>query len=249
MRRYQERFLAYRRIYFFDDFVFLQCAKATHRDDIVHQYGLELADVTDMREIKDVLSPSDYQFQAEALKHAIETYSKRDLTCPSDILNAFMGISNYFKRVLKTKIHYGIPQAFMARSLCWQLCPTKTEITQPRREGFPSWSWIGWSYPVKIPHLDLDDQDPHLWTQFTFGEIQWDLSESSTPPPLPPKGVNATESHIGPNNALQDCQILSFTTLTVCLKVAHPAYLSSSSIPPIMEFLIQDHNEDICGRV
>jgi hypothetical protein len=78
----------------------------------------------------------------------IGEYSNRTLSYPSDTLNAFLGILSSFAS-RKTPIYHvwGVPLLFQRNR--WEL-KLKWLHRQPchRREGFPSWSWAGWSGPV-----------------------------------------------------------------------------------------------------
>jgi len=92
----------------------------------------------------------------------IEEYSNLNLTNPSDILRAMLGIFNAFRRNnLGIEHCLGIPiLPSMKKSakpsdgwtpsmgfffgLFWDL-----KERSERRKGFPSWSWTGWCCPVK----------------------------------------------------------------------------------------------------
>jgi hypothetical protein len=100
----------------------------------------------------------------------IENYSGRALTYKTDILNGISGVLRIYETARYAVQHFwGIPilpavvawyagvqmrertlketsrsitQAF-AIALCWQTGPGQ------RRDGFPSWSWVGWTGQVK----------------------------------------------------------------------------------------------------
>jgi len=83
-----------------------------------------------------------------------------DLTYQSDTLNGLLGIFRAFQELPVPAYHYwGVPILFQTeaeapesitarflRGLTWRLSKPS-----PRRIGFPSWSWAGWSGHVEWP--------------------------------------------------------------------------------------------------
>lgn len=95
----------------------------------------------------------------------IADYSSRQLTFPSDAVNAFQGILNIFGQARYNVIHlFGVPlmppYAELRRGLSFEARPwsvvqqfiiglTWFHLTPShRRDGFPSWSWAGWTGEV-----------------------------------------------------------------------------------------------------
>jgi hypothetical protein len=74
---------------------------------------------------------------------SVASYTDRNLTYPSDILNAFAGILAIQKQDFNCQSYQGLPTAIFDMALLWQ--PFRK---MKCREGFPSWSWTGWEGPV-----------------------------------------------------------------------------------------------------
>ncbi|KAF2795752.1 HET-domain-containing protein [Melanomma pulvis-pyrius CBS 109.77] len=69
-------------------------------------------------------------------RQVVQEYTKRILTQPRDVLDAFSGIS---KNICRERFIDGLPVNMFDHALLWQ----PREYLQ-RREGFSSWSWAGW---------------------------------------------------------------------------------------------------------
>jgi hypothetical protein len=149
---YQEAVLAKRRLFFTEDQVYFECH--------VHSYMETLDKALVHRETgAPSLVPRDlrsHRGKLPTLLQYLEEYSKRELTYPSDALNAFLGVLRAFEKQESPVRHYwGVPilrtlsspasepvsalQGFL-RGLCW----SSSEATTTRRSHFPSWSWTGW---------------------------------------------------------------------------------------------------------
>ena len=77
----------------------------------------------------------------------VQIYCERNLSYQSDMLTAFAGIVNRVQSELGINIQYGHPLgAPFLLSLCWEILPLDDQGASPksRRDGFPSWSWLGW---------------------------------------------------------------------------------------------------------
>ncbi|KAA8571272.1 hypothetical protein EYC84_000599 [Monilinia fructicola] len=75
---------------------------------------------------------------------AVETYTARNLTYSSDIINALAGVLSTQGHAMNCDIFLGLPSAIFDMALLWQPCGKLV-----RREGFPSWSWAGWQGQVR----------------------------------------------------------------------------------------------------
>jgi hypothetical protein len=81
--------------------------------------------------------------------HLIAEYCHRQLSYPHDILNAFQGVLRAFEaQDPPVRHHFGVPllsrhdsyYSSFVIGLCWDSMDSHGR----RREGFPSWSWVGW---------------------------------------------------------------------------------------------------------
>lgn len=70
---------------------------------------------------------------------AVQAYTLRTLTFPSDTLKAFSGIGAVLSQALSSPLIYGLPASIFDLALLWQPAGKMS-----RKEGFPSWSWAGW---------------------------------------------------------------------------------------------------------
>jgi hypothetical protein len=91
----------------------------------------------------------------------IKSYIQRSLTNQSDILKAFQGISESMRSNLGV-FHYGMPEQFLAGFVTWSSSCT----TVSRREGFPSWSWVGWQ--LQSSSFYVDSNWRFLLTVYSF---------------------------------------------------------------------------------
>ncbi|KAF4634641.1 hypothetical protein G7Y89_g3469 [Cudoniella acicularis] len=108
----------------------------------------------------DVTYTENAQFEQakyEDYADLVEQYSGRQLSIPSDYLNAFTGMLNLLEIELQTSFTCGLPNNEFTISLLWiRLGPTRGN----RNAHFPSWSWLGWANPVsfdlaKAIHKDM----------------------------------------------------------------------------------------------
>jgi hypothetical protein len=102
------------------------------------------------------------------LTSCIKEYATRELTFSGDSINAFAGILRQFESSVDTPVRhvYGIPyllhnresakksdssgpQDLFAAGLCWYHTHDTNTHVAGRREGFPSWSWSGWSGSIE----------------------------------------------------------------------------------------------------
>lgn len=85
------------------------------------------------------------------ISELIGRYSSRNLKFAEDYLNAFLGVLRFLEKSReKTRHYWGIPLvAVDGESHFTETFLLFLEMTLPdkakRREGFPSWSWLGWS--------------------------------------------------------------------------------------------------------
>ena len=70
----------------------------------------------------------------------VQSYSLRKMTFEADVIRAFRGILRSVEAQHGRAI-WGIPQYHFLRGLSWYHDVHQMDL---RREGFPSWSWVGW---------------------------------------------------------------------------------------------------------
>lgn len=146
---YQEAVLAQRRLFFTDQQVYFES------NDLVESELTTLAPV-----VTRVLDPRIYSqvtsstFSGE-IYECIQEYTRRTLSFPSDAMNALSGILTYYGRERGIHHLWGVPYSHNTPASIDEP-PRKRVITfeeslrwyaknnHSRREGFPSWSWVGW---------------------------------------------------------------------------------------------------------
>ncbi|KAE8449748.1 hypothetical protein EG329_007523 [Mollisiaceae sp. DMI_Dod_QoI] len=109
--------------------------------------------------------PKDYMMIYGTL---LSLYSFRNMKTESDALNAFSGILQHLKTLAHPNgFFWGLPVDELNWSLLW--C---SYGKLQRREGFPAWSWAGWT-GVVYPGWPADMDDPHRsWTYFFAWKVE-----------------------------------------------------------------------------
>lgn len=146
---YQERLLSNRILTFTDSQVFFQCTKGCNFEEQYHYPSINNATYT----LPDPLAQLDFQIRDlwQIYAIAVEEYSKRSITKPSDKLRAFTGILNFLRRPLRGAFFFGLPANLFDVALLWKnLGPS----IRSSKNSFPSWSWAGWDGPVMYDLVD-----------------------------------------------------------------------------------------------
>lgn len=104
----------------------------------------------------------------------VEAFSSRQLTYPSDKLNAFAGIQKAVARGMgDTEMWFGLPAAAFDWAILWQEWPQ----AEPRyQNGFPSWSWAGFDGQVTMPTDHFSEFDQTWLRERTW--IKWWISDA-----------------------------------------------------------------------
>ncbi|KAJ4269789.1 hypothetical protein NW762_001458 [Fusarium torreyae] len=85
----------------------------------------------------------------EAYTHAVNAYTRRNMTWQSDAVNAFVGIADLIRKGTNTKFWYGMPEFALNQSLLWlPQEPMKRRLSQDGEALFPSWTWAAWQGQV-----------------------------------------------------------------------------------------------------
>lgn len=245
-QRFQERYLAYRKIFFFESFVFFQCRKALFRDDIIYESSVTLfPDISNYRDELGATSFEDYIYPTTALRKALETYTRRTLRFQTDSLNAFAGISQYFAILLETDFAFGMPSKLLIYALCWKMLgPTLPH--HGRRPGFPSWSWCGWSAPIRLAPLQLDSHDANIVNDF----IVYRKPQEIVVGPSTMSGRAEASNHHSGSSMPRELGILMFESLVIPLRLGRPQWnLPELEYPKFLGFEVLDEHGIGCGRV
>ena len=89
----------------------------------------------------------------------ITEYTRRQLHHPSDVLDAFAGLSHVMELCFKCPINQGLPENLLDVALMWR---PADRLRRRTTANAPSWSWAGWEGPVKYDDAFRVDRDE--WT-------------------------------------------------------------------------------------
>ncbi|KAI0810029.1 HET-domain-containing protein [Xylaria sp. FL0064] len=178
---FQEQCLSQRCLYFTSEETFFNCIEAQWREG--YNYGEESCEEFDVQvrtgppwwsmKLRRDLDPTPYHYLGNANRDldiqnyqtAVQDYSRKILTFSGDILNAFEGIFNRFKKSgdtpkLSISQTQGIPPHLLFQAILWfpsddsskRLC----DPAQPEwlARQFATWSWTSWVGPVEFVFAD-----------------------------------------------------------------------------------------------
>ncbi|KAI9644917.1 hypothetical protein NHQ30_006951 [Ciborinia camelliae] len=141
---YQEEQFSSRILVFTNDQIYFRCTNAVCSEIVVSDTGMNHDPQLKYPDTKRRLIGRNETSLSMLYFRAVETYTARLLTYPSDIINALAGVLDTQGKAMNCDIFYGLPSAIFDMALLWQ--PSGEMI---RREGFPSWSWAGWHGQVQ----------------------------------------------------------------------------------------------------
>ncbi|KAF2728152.1 hypothetical protein EJ04DRAFT_504562 [Polyplosphaeria fusca] len=111
--------------------------------------------------------------QMTVFANCLSHYCARQLSYPSDMLNAFEGASTVLQESFQTVLWQGLPESFFDHALNWTLRGNlrrrRGQATpgsnQPPAPLFPSWSWAGWDSAITLDdYMQIDER---------FTEVEW----------------------------------------------------------------------------
>jgi len=161
---------------------------------------------------------------------AVELYTRRELTNPNDILNAFESMQLVLEMRINDRIYYGFLETMMDPSVLWE--STKRLL---RRPGFPSWSWAGWIGQIQW-----------RYTEPVQSWIEWHADQSTgvypfpkqanerIPPPIPPP---AYPGLLSCHNLGSRLPLLHFRTVAAQFNLIEPSLIHKSIISPLRKRL------------
>ncbi|KAF4572770.1 hypothetical protein EYR36_007280 [Pleurotus pulmonarius] len=79
----------------------------------------------------------------------VKNYTMRKMSYTSDRIPGFQAVLSTFEQVYGLSFMQGLPEEMIYESLLWQSTTAKVK----RVEGYPSWSWAGWTGGVEYPDL------------------------------------------------------------------------------------------------
>lgn len=148
---YQEAVLARRKLYFTSSELWFECAEGLQREST--------SSATDKHDTSRIHRLTTYGGRGvessgdvyEEYRHHLLQYSKRILTYPSDIYDAFRGIENVFYP--EKEIIFGLPACDFSRALLWydeRGSELQERQCSDRDIVLPSWSWASLTATINV---------------------------------------------------------------------------------------------------
>ncbi|KKY28440.1 putative heterokaryon incompatibility [Phaeomoniella chlamydospora] len=201
---FQEELLSPRQLIFTDEQIWWRCSCATwceasqlETTDTVGFFltGQAVAPRLDQRYAK--LTPDRYF-------DLVTNYARRQLSYPSDALNAFAGILSMLTEYSHERFLWGLMTSTFERQLYW-VGKAKPRAS-PEHGYFPTWSWVGWEGEVSFRHYRTYNPSITCYVlQRDNNELKWVPISNST--------TTSTSTTIPPNKLLPRFHILLHTTL------------------------------------
>ncbi|KAF2456109.1 heterokaryon incompatibility protein-domain-containing protein [Lineolata rhizophorae] len=159
---YQEGCLSSRCLVFLNGMCSFHCRAAVWREDVMAE-----TDLVKPFESANTLGRTMNPAPLKRYEQHLTAYLERNLTYPSDALNAFAGIQKATATSLhNTRVWYGAPAAVFDWALLWD-----SVLKVTRRELFPSWSMMGFEGHVLPANVSWPDDDQRWLLHRTW--IEW----------------------------------------------------------------------------
>lgn len=161
----QERLFSKRCVYFSDEHVYFTCRLGDRREGEIHEHlhhtnyqPVDRDRLNPLASSPALLRAADYKKEWNEFfglySRVVYMYSARDLSYPSDILDAFSGVLAGLNHCFGASFIFGLPEAIFDVALLWRPRSKSISIIQRRQESeptnsksilsFPSWCWTGW---------------------------------------------------------------------------------------------------------
>jgi hypothetical protein len=267
----QERLLSRRCLYFSANYVYFQCNQETVCETTLsgpaEDFGgvpkpLSLAKdnpLTNLKEIANVSKDERMRRTFKVYKELVEMFTVRNLTVPSDILNAFSRLLSVLGEYFESSMVSGLPAAGLDLGLLWtpaqQLIRRKSPKSSASGNGqsrvsealFPTWSWAGWVGPVEyrlthpegepLPSPQIDAFYTHhhgrlkrINTRQASARLKSDIIANATGSMYPPGLLLTPPSNL--NNSISQALTLDPTSYSSGLMQLTPVSSGSLRIRP-----------------
>lgn len=223
---FAERMLARRCLLFVNGRVYFQCRRTTFCEDIEmpepNSWSLDSIDMP----TRIFREPEFVQFTS-----AVELYTRRELTNPNDILNAFDGVKQVLEKRLDTTIYSGLHETRIDSSLIWE-----SSKRLERRPGFPSWSWAGWFGEIQWKFTEAA-RSWIDWTHAEEGHTQHAFPEQALSRIEPPVPRRPYRMRIARKLSTNNIPLLHFSTITAVFRLGKIEDIHKSVISPLRKRL------------
>ena len=151
---FQEGILSRRRLGFHPKGVFLWCQEELFQSmvqiDLSQNRDRNLCSdaVCSFRALGYDLNSVEWDFRTYT--EIIAAYTPRKLSYSSDAENAISGVLNRLSQLTVTPFACGLPEDDLDRAVLWtEVEDEELDVGLLRRQGFPSWSWLGWDGKIE----------------------------------------------------------------------------------------------------
>lgn len=142
---YQEKVLSSRLLYFTEEDIYYQCLEGEKCEQDCHADNTVSYTRETLVELGSVLATAHGRVPFQIFGDCVHAYTRRGLTYPDDILNAFTGLMSYLSNRFEWVFCWGLPNDNFAFALLWtSSSTTRREARDSHDRLFPSWSWAGW---------------------------------------------------------------------------------------------------------
>lgn len=188
----QERLLSRRCLYFSPEAAYFQCSQDTWTeagtneaysakmlddraldDEIVLRAANHNNPLSDIDGLHDIGLRERVERAFRVYKRLVETYTPRQFSFKSDVLNGFAGVFAVLERYFQSDTLMGLPAAVFSHALLWSpvarsprrgcRLPTPDNLAMGKPDTqFASWSWAGWDGPVEYRLFGERDEEVQL---------------------------------------------------------------------------------------
>ena len=176
---FQENYLSKRRLFFTEIGPVYRCKSSLHSEvtcDFAHGFDIMVEAIIDNQRPQGV--PTDLEAALHEAGNIMQSYSDRQLSYETDLLNAIVGVLNTLStRQFPVRHIWGVPfttgktadSSIVKIALDWS---SKSPGT--RRSAFPSWSTLGWtsgSSRLSTPYSCSEEFNLEIWQNNKFQNI------------------------------------------------------------------------------
>jgi hypothetical protein len=153
---FQERILSSRMLFITEQQIFFKCDHVAGllAEDLDSKLKKRTPVTYPMDDAGKDTIPQRWGINILSYLKTVESFTARELTFPSDVLDAFSGIAQKIRPLFRSGFLHGLPQSELDYCLLWEpaghIRRRRIDLDKEEAEPiFPSWSWAGWIGPVR----------------------------------------------------------------------------------------------------
>ena len=180
---FQERILSRRCVYFLDEQLYFHCRGALWCEEpqpikmtriVTNSAEYEIHPMARAYELTDSIKRKDWSAAFRLFANLILEYSRKNLSFPHDVIDAFSGVLEALQGYSNFTFTYGLPEELIDWALMW--APSHEIQRRPSTSPslshyFPTWSWVGWVGGMDF-NFAFDFELRDLRSAVTMFEIQ-----------------------------------------------------------------------------